>query len=188
MTSKAGYWLGGGLLVLAVGSAIVYGVLSFRQFADGIDSFERVAIPGRETLALEARKYVVYIEGARAAETPPQVEVAVVDSETRRRLPIEPYAASATYMVDGTAGSAIATVTPPHAGDYVLHTGGQGASTGYEIAIGDSIAGRIVRTVLVPFVLAAVLGIPGIALIVVTAVRRSRTSREHDAPAPAPAP
>ena len=57
-------------------------------------------------------------------------------------------------------------------------------ASGFEVALGDSIAGRILRAILGAFAIGGVLLAAGIALAVTTGVRRSRRTsppRRHHA-------
>lgn len=119
MKSKAGYWIGGGLIILALGASILYGFLSLKQTARTVEDFQRVELPGTAAVELEARKYIIYAEGPGAAQSNPAVEVAVTDLRSQSPVPIRPYLTSLTYSF-GTAGSAVATVTPPRAGSYEI--------------------------------------------------------------------
>jgi hypothetical protein len=58
VTSKAGYWIGGGLIAFSVVGAILWGVTAFLRIDDTVDGFERVPIPGARTLALPAQKAI----------------------------------------------------------------------------------------------------------------------------------
>lgn len=98
MKSKAGYWIGGGLMVLALLGSILYGFLSLKQTARTVEAFQRVGLPGTATVELEARK---------------------------------------------------------------------------ALALGDSVAGGIVRTVLGAFAVGGVLGVSGLILVIVTGVRHA---------------
>ncbi|MBW3638625.1 MAG: hypothetical protein KY451_02030 [Actinobacteria bacterium] len=119
MRSKAGYWIGGGLMVLALLGSILYGFLSLKQTARTVEAFQRVDLPGTATVELEARKYIIYAEGPGAAQSTPEVEVAVTDLRSQSPVSIRPHLTSLTYSF-GTAGSAVVTVTPPQAGSYEI--------------------------------------------------------------------
>jgi outer membrane lipoprotein SlyB len=186
VTSKAGYWIGGGLMVLAVLGAIAWGVLGFKHIVSTVDDFQRVAIPGRQTIHLDARKYVIYVEGPHADTSVPGVRILISDTRTSRPLTPSAYGGSLTYSFD-TSGSAQATVTPPRAGDYSVVTGGVEAGRGYSVALGESIAGKLVATILGAVAVGAVLGISGLVLVIVTSVRRSRR-RKPPVPAAWPPP
>lgn len=59
----------------------------------------------------------------------------------------------------------------------------ESASTGaYELAIGDSIAGRIVSAIVGAFAVGGILAIAGTGLIVATSIRRSRRKAAAAAP------
>jgi hypothetical protein len=66
MRSRAGYVIGGGLMVAAVVGAVVWFVASLMRVADDVERFTRVPVPGEATVQLEPRKYVVYYESATA--------------------------------------------------------------------------------------------------------------------------
>lgn len=180
MTTKAGYWIGGGLIAFSVVGAILWGVMGFLGITDKVDGFERVPIPGTRTLNLEAKKVVVYVEGPRADELTPSVGFTVTDARTEARVPVASYGGSLTYSFD-TSGTAIATVTPPRAGPYVIRTDGSGAGT-YRLALGDSIAGGIVSAIVGAFAVGGILAIAGTGLIVATSIRRSRRRAAAQAP------
>jgi len=175
--SRAGYWIGGGLIVAAIAGAIGWGVLSFVAIGDTVEDFHRAPAPGAASVPLEARKYVVYVEGPGVGrDFVPPVEVHVVDRRAGRALALADYSASLTYSIGGHSGRAVATVTPPRAGSYELRAAATAdPASGFEVALGDSIAGRIVRALLGAFAIGGVLLAAGIALAVTTGVRRRRT-------------
>ncbi|MEA2219239.1 MAG: hypothetical protein QOJ35_1865 [Solirubrobacteraceae bacterium] len=189
MTSKAGYWIGAGLVVLGVGGAILWAVLSFAHIVSTIDDFQRVEIPGAGKVRLEARKYIVYVEGPGADQHVPAVRVQITDERTELPLPLSSYGGSLTYSFDQT-GSAQATVTAPRAGSYRVLAAGTAPGGGYAIALGESVGGKIVGAILGALLVGAVLGGSGIALLIVTGVRRSRSRRRAPPPDgwPPPAP
>ena len=176
VTSRAGYWIGGGLIVAAVAGAILWGVLSFTGIGETVDDFQRAPAPGTAQVQLEARKYVVYVEGPGVGrDLEPPVEIRIVDRSGDGVLPLADYSGSMTYSISGHSGSAVATVTPRRAGVYSLRAATTSPpSAGLQVAVGDSIAGRIVRTILGAFAIGGVLLAAGIALLVTTGVRRRR--------------
>jgi hypothetical protein len=172
--SRAGYWIGGGLIVAGAGGAILWGVLSFTGMGDTIDDFQRASAPGMARVELEARKYIVYVEGPGVGrDHEPAVEIAIVGRSGV--LPLADYSGSMTYSLSGHSGTAVATVTPPRAGVYSLRAATTSPpSAGLQVALGDSIAGRILRTILGAFAIGGLGLAAGIGLIVATAVRRRR--------------
>ena len=110
VTSRAGYWIGGGLIVAGVVGAILWGVLSFLAIDDTVDDFARAPAPGMARVELEARKYIVYVEGPGVdRDFSPPVEILVVDPRRDRALPIAGYSASLTYSMSGHSGRAQGT-------------------------------------------------------------------------------
>ena len=176
MTSRAGYWIGGALVVAAVVGAIAYGFLSFRSIDRSVDDFVRVAAPGSRTVQLEERRYVVYFEGPEADEDKvPPIEVAIADARSDRRLPIARYGDSLTYALGGHSGTAQGTVTPPRAGRYVVSVRtALRRPAGVGVALGPSLAGRVVRAFFTAVGIAAVLAVAGFGLFGTTMVRRMR--------------
>lgn len=188
MNSRAGYWIGGGLLVAAVAGAILWGVLSFVSIADTLDDFVRVPAPGSQEVALEQRKYIVYFEGPGAGEdfTPP-IEVSIRDARNEQPLTLDGYSGSLTYAIGGHSGTARATITPPRAGRYIVAAGTtREPSAGLEVALGESIGGRIVRAILGAFAIGGLLLVAGIIVIVMTAATRRRSPPPPAAQSPAP--
>ena len=175
MTSKAGYWIGGGLIVCAIAGAILWAVLGIARIVSTIDDFQHVQIPASQNVRLEARKYVIYVEGPGADDSPPPVRISVTDERTQTPVSVRGYSSDVTYSFN-TTGSAQATVEPPRAGTYRVRTAS--SQPGYQLAIGESVGGKIVSAVVGAFVVGGVLGIAGVALLVSTGVRRSRRRQQ----------
>jgi hypothetical protein len=175
VTSRAGYWIGGFLIVAAVLGAVAWGVLSFLSIGDRVDGFARAPAPGSARVSLEAHKYIVYVEGPGVGEDfSPPVQFQVVDSDGDGVLPLADYGGSLTYSMSGHSGRAEATVTPSRAGTYVLRTATSDPGAGYGVALGESIGGRIVRTILGAFGIGGLGIAAGVGLIVTTGLRRRR--------------
>ena len=101
----------------------------------------------------------------------------VANARTGASLPIAPYGGSLTYTASGRDGSAVATVTPSGAGEYVVRTDGDPGPTGATVALGRSLAGPLLRWVLGTFAIGGLVAGSGVILLVVTAIRRSRARR-----------
>jgi hypothetical protein len=189
MTSRAGYWIGAGLIVAGVAGAILWGVLSFAGMGGRIDDFARAPAPGSAQVRLEARKYIVYVEGPGVGrDFAPAVEVVVIDPAGDGVLPLAEYSGSLTYSFGGHSGRAVGTVTPARAGVYSLRAATTAdPAAGFEVAVGESVAGRIVRTVLGALAIGGIGLAAGIGLIVTTGVRRRARGR-GPGPEPPPAP
>ncbi len=175
MTSRAGYWIGAFLIVAGVLGAVVWGVTSFLAIGDRVDGFARAPAPGSAEVRLEARKYVVYVEGPGVGEDfSPPIQFQVVRSDGDGALPIAGYGGSLTYSMSGHSGRAAGTVTPSRAGTYVLRTATPDSGAGYGVALGESIGGQIVHTILGALGLGGLGLTAGIGLIVATGLRRRR--------------
>jgi hypothetical protein len=190
-TSKTGYWIGGGLMAAGAAGIVVWLALGIGGIFDTVRDFQRVSPGEAVTLNLEARKYVIYAEGPNADIAIPRGSVSIRDATDEQELDTRVYESSLTYDWAGHTGAAILTVTPPHPGRYdVSVAGGDGGnndpfSSDLEgVAIGESVGGRIAKTVLIAFLIGALVILPGIAILATTIVRRAN-ARRRAAPPPA---
>jgi hypothetical protein len=182
--SQAGYWIGGVLVAAGVIGAVLWFVGSLVRLSDEVDRFERVRLPGVGTVQLEDRKYVVYYEAPGADERVPTFTIEVADAQTGNPIEIATYDGSLTYSFSGHEGSAQATVSPTDAGAYRVRAAGGGGTSDASVAFGRSLAWPIARALLGAFAIGALLVGSGATLLVVTAVRRSRSRVQVDAGTP----
>ena len=96
MRSRAGFWLGGALVAAGVLGAVVWFVVSFLAIDDKVGDFQRVPVPGEETVGLEAQKYVIYYESSTADEFVPAFSIDIVDAATGAPTPIAGYGGTLT--------------------------------------------------------------------------------------------
>jgi hypothetical protein len=109
----------------------------------------------------DARKYVLYVEGPEARDDPPEIEYAVVNPRTGRRLRLASYESALNYAFD-TSGSADRTVSPRRAGTYELRAADSRVAPGrYVVAIGESIAAELIVAIVGALAFGAVFGIAG---------------------------
>ena len=174
--SKAAFWIGGVLMTLAVLGAIAWTVLAFDRLNDDIDRFQRVDVPGEASVRLDARKYILYLVGPGADELRRPLTIAVTHRASERLVPARVYAGTFTYAFGETL-AAQATVTAPAAGVHDVRIAAPADLVGYELAFGDSIAGRVGRIIGVAFVIGGVLGLGGLGVMIASGVRRSRSRR-----------
>jgi hypothetical protein len=172
--SRTGYWIAGGLIVAGLLGGVLWFVGSLLALRNEVDDFQRVALPGRATMELEARKYVVYSESTRGADSVPEFRIAVTETRTGTSLRIAPYEASLTYSFFGRDGTARATITPSHPGRYRVRIDAVTPTSGATVALGRSLAWPILRGILITFAIGGVLVVSGGTLLAVTAIRRSR--------------
>jgi hypothetical protein len=144
-----------------------------------IDSFRRVPIPGEGEVSLDhSGGYVIYYEGPGAADrrydtftfdvTPRSESAAVQD--------IQLYEGSLTYSFGSREGRAIFTLRVSSPGTFLIETEAPAASGDSSLAIGSSIAGRIVA-IAIPSGLLMVVAIAGAIAIAIIRHRRMRRSR-----------
>ncbi len=150
--------------MLGVVAAVAFGVFSFFGIADTVDDFARVS-PGTDTVRIDSTgKYVIYNEDGSSFAT---VEVTSPDGESVRT---SPYLTALDYDFNGRSGSALVTFQANDTGSYTI-------TTDTRIAVGPSIAGDLVSTILVPFVISGLGFLIGVIMIIVVAVRRSGSKK-----------
>jgi hypothetical protein len=62
--STAGYWVAAVVAVLGLTAAFLWGATGIHTTADGVDGFDRLAVPGATTVSVTAGTMVVYHESA----------------------------------------------------------------------------------------------------------------------------
>lgn len=173
MTSRAGYWIGGGLVALGIVGAIAWSLVTYWHGTSVVNGFPRVAIPGEGIVRLEAREYVVYVEGPGVDRHSPRVRIRMADPRTGKALRLSNYP-GVTMDSFGRTGLARKIVSPPRAGAYVVLTSGTARARGYAVAFGDNVQHMTDTTVGGAFAIGALFGLSGITLLMVTRIRRWR--------------
>ena len=183
----AGYWIGSLVIVLGIAAAIAWGVVGFVGLIHSVDDFARVPAEGGGTVRLDDGDYVVYLEsGSRttgASGTDVSVDISDPDGES---VNVRRYSTDLNYDFDDRGGVAVYTFTADSSGDYAVTSGLVSAAgpSSAELAIGPSLGGRLVRTIVIPFAIGGLALVVGIVLLIVTAVRRSGAKRRRDAETP----
>ena len=180
------YGVGGTLAVVGIAVAIAWVVVGLRGFARQVDDFQRVDVgdEGEVTLS-EAGGYTIYYEGPGANDSEadiPEINVAVegpgVDDSA-----LDDYDTELTYSVGGHEGRAVLTLRVEEPGTYLLRVSSEDDAEG-EVAIGPSVGGRLVRS-LVGAVVIGLWSVGGaIGIILVTALRRRDARRRPPAAMP----
>ncbi|MEP1126541.1 MAG: hypothetical protein ABJH68_21865 [Ilumatobacter sp.] len=158
------FWIGGLVMVLGVVLAIVLGVFGVIGISDTVDDFARVS-PGTDEVRIDsAGDYVIYAEdGSFFAD----VQVLSPDGEP---VTTSRYSTELTYDLGGRNGQAVSTFEAPSSGTYTV-------TTDTRIAIGPSVAGELVRAILIPFIVTGLGILLGLIVIIVTAVKRSNSKK-----------
>jgi len=158
------YWIGGAIMVLGFAAAIAFGAVGFFGISNTVDDFARVS-PGSETVDIDSRgRRVIYTEGGSFFAS---VEVVAPSGE---RVTTSRYLTDLEYDFNGDSGRAFATFDAAETGRYTV-------TTDTDIAIGESIAGDLVRTIVIPLIIIAVTSLIGLVVIIVTAVKRSGSKK-----------
>ncbi len=151
-------------MLLGIVGAFAIGVVGFFGIASTVDDFARVS-PGTATVQIDsAGDYVVYSEDPNFFGS---VEITDPDGE---RVSTSRYSTDLTYDFSGRSGTAAATFAAESTGEYTV-------TTNVDVAIGPSIATELIRTILVPFLIGGLSFLVGLIVIIVTAVRRSRSKQ-----------
>ena len=167
-------WLA--LPVAVILGAALWMVFGFIGLNNQVNSLQRVPFPGQGEVTLpHSGSYVVYYEGPGASSG----RVPAGDINVRHLTPgaaaksITPYSSSVKYSLGGHSGVAIDTLTISGSGKFLVETTAHNAPAGGDIAIGGSIGGSIVATV-VPGVILLLAGIGGTVTILVLRRRGKR--------------
>jgi hypothetical protein len=151
------------------------------RIADEVDSLQRVAFPGQGEVNLDRGDYVIYYEGPGAATgNMPNIDLTVTARSPSAALQnLDQYSDSVTttYNWGSREGRAIFTLGVARPGTFLVEASDGAVPAGSSLAIGSSIGGTIVATVL-PALVLMVASIGGaIALAIVRRRRRQRLQR-----------
>lgn len=175
-TSTRGYWLGAVILTIGLITSGSWGVAGVFRMNDRIARFTRIEIPGEATMRIERTgMQVVYYEGI---DVPVLNDVTVgVTDPAGRAVSVDHYGADLRYdapdAIVAHVGRAIATFEATETGRYLITARGIPQPSG-RVAVGPSIASIVVPTALGAVAVLLLFGGAGLALIIVTSVRRSR--------------
>jgi hypothetical protein len=174
---RAGFWLAAALAVTGLVVAGVWALLAFTAFNQHIDQFARTTAPGQTTVSIsQPGTGIVYYEYPRGT-TPTDVTVTIIDP-SGKQVDLKQVGYNLTYDVpsqNGRVGEAVLQFRAETAGPYVLQV--EGDVPAARIAVGDNIAGYVVRSILGIVGVAVVTGGAAVTLVVVTAVKRARFAR-----------
>jgi len=131
-------------LAVALLATLTWGGINISGFANSIDNFQTVALPGQHVLYLEEKHYVVYLEDTR--QVPPLdagnfLSLSVKSLGGDAVVPTSKYQALLTYNWGRHHGRAVGTFDPPHAGQYLITTRDPYAVPGeMSVTVGASVA------------------------------------------------
>jgi hypothetical protein len=179
--ARAWYWVA--LVVFLAGVGWVGGGVYL--VAERVDSFQRVPLPGEGEVSLDhSGGYVIYYEGP-GAETGniPDFTVNVTPRSASAAVQgLEHYESSVIYSFGSREGRAVFTLQVASPGTFLIEaTGGPATSGDSSLAIGSSIAGRIVG-ILVPSAVLMVVAVGGAIAIAIVRRRRRRSTTDYPPP------
>jgi hypothetical protein len=182
--SRAWYWVSAAFLVGAV-ALIVLAVVSGVSMISMVNGFQRVKVPGQaEVTFAEPGGYTLYFEGpgiSDAADTP----TVHIDLEATSPGPppsMNDYVGDVTYSLSGHEGRAVATIQIPQPGTYLLSAGEPTGPGVTDVAVGRGATRSIVNVVVFGLIAFLLLLPAGLAIGIVTAVRRRRARRAQLTP------
>jgi len=178
--STRGYWIGGLLTAAAVIGAISWIVVAFFAYQRQIDSYSRMTVPGIAAVQLtDTSTCVLYYENVRGTPTPTTAELGLaVTDPAGASVAVTPYGGDLRYDVPSNSriGRAVATFRPSQVGTYQI---GSAPTTGVAgtLAVGGDIVRDAVPHPLGAGALFLLGGGAGVAVLIVTAVRRNNDAR-----------
>jgi hypothetical protein len=178
--SAGWYGLGAALAVGGIILAIVIIVRTAIGFTDRIDDFQRIDVPGSDTVTLDTGGYSIYHEyfgaddGGSGDYLNPEVSVSVTAPDGSD-VDLESYDSSVTYYSGEHEGVAIYSFEADEAGEYQVSIDG---SLG-EIAVGRGLGSGIVGGVIAAIASGAIGVLGGLVVILIVAIGRSRERRRR---------
>jgi hypothetical protein len=162
---KKWFWIGGATIVIGAIAAIVIGIIGILNVYNTVDGFEDVRPDGGSITLDQPGGYVIY-----SADQFGSVPRVAVTSPSGEIIDLTRYVGDLTYDLDGEQGRAAYTFQAEQAGTYQV-------VTDRPVAIGESIGGDLVRAILTPMAIGLVMFFLGLAIIMITAIRRSTAKK-----------
>lgn len=159
--------LGIGFVAAVLGVVLI--VSTAIGFANKIDDFHRIDVPGTQTIVLDAGAYTVYLEGAGGADI-------TIRKANEQLVPLRPYSSEVSYEVSGHDGRAAFSFRADEAGQYrVTATGASGAVVAIGPGLGSGLVGGILGGV------GLILGGIAFAVIgsIIVGVKRGKSRRSR---------
>jgi hypothetical protein len=172
--SKAWYWLAAAVVLLGVGCGVTWGVVSTMRAHDQATALPRTTLPGRlEVSAQAGSSRLIFFEGGSKPD--PQVLRLSVTAPDGSPVLVRRYDLRMDYEIAGWVGTPVASFSAPVSGTYVVSA--DNAYRDGRISVGSN----FVRTQAIDMVGALLLiassVIVGLVIVLVVAVKRSRSPR-----------
>lgn len=177
------FFVAGGMAVVGVIGAIALWVTGGVRFAETIEDFERVSVPGtREVHLDETGGYSIYHEhelgfdeDSPTSYLPPEPSVTVTDPSGDPVM-LDRYTTEVTYDTSGHEGEGLYTFDADETGTYRVTVEGDSASASV-VAVGRGVGRGILWTVVSGLVVGFVGVVGGGVLAIVVGVKRSGSRR-----------
>ena len=186
----SGWWfaLAGLIPVAGIIVAVIIFAMGMVAYVDRIEDFERVEVPGSETITLREGDYSVYQEYAGAADDGSGTYGAAsvsISGPSGEEVDLDPYDSRVTYSASDDEGIAMSSFRADTSGEYTVSTEGPTSMT---IAIGPGLGRGIVSTVVGALAVAGLSVLAGVVIAVVVGIRRSQNRSRMRGPMPPPGP
>jgi len=167
--ARSWLWPGVGVAVVGLVAGLVFGITSYQDSQQKIDAFARLSLPGTVTVQVdEPGRQVVYYEGGQNVGLG---DLAVIITDPAgATVAMAPYEGELIYeTTDLTLGRAIAWFDAAQIGDYEIEV--TGIDTG-QVTVGDSVARLALPGILAGLAIAGLSLAAGVALWLVSILRR----------------
>jgi len=158
---RSRFWLGGTIAVVGLVAGVVFGITSYQDAQQQLDTFARTSIPGVLTVHVdEPGLRVVYYEGN---QTPVIGDLAVtVTDPTGAVVDVDPFEDELIYeTADLTQGRAMATFTADQPGEFEVAMSGDASG---EFTVGESFSRLALPGVFGGLAIAGISVIAGLAI------------------------
>ena len=182
---KKWFVVGALLIALGVGGGVALGIGGFASVTRTVDHFARFDVKGGGTIATlrmpKGGEYFVYYErrGSNtlsSADIPKGLDVTMAGPDGRQ-VPFVLDRRERSFSVNDRTGISVGRLTIPTAGSYKLTAKAAGPDT-FTLAVGKGVNARLVGYVLGGLAIAIVGFGLGLAVLIVTGVKRGRRKRE----------
>jgi hypothetical protein len=186
------YWIGAALILAAVVTSISMIIAGVVSTSRSVDHFARFVAPGEATLTFtKGGTYTIYYEyrstvdgkSYSTSSDPPPLSLTLRNA-SGGTVPVKAKSNEVSFSVNDRAGKSIAEFSIAGPGTYTLTADSPGNNEPFVLAIGKSVFGTLLAWAVSGLVIGFVLGVAGVVIIIVTAVKRGRRKRAAKASYP----
>jgi hypothetical protein len=174
----SGWWYGvaAGVAIVGIVAAIVVFVQTISGLIDRVDDFQRVSLPGSDTITLDdTGGYTVYHEFNGASGSTSSFVAIDITGPDGSAVELEPYDANVTYSWGDHEGIAAYSFTADETGEYTVSAEGDIGLVAVGRGIGSGLAAGIVGA----FALGLGGALVGGIIAIVVGVKRGRDRRSR---------